>query len=115
MNYKVKKRKYGYFARRMERDIYNEYKEKNKRLPFKVAMRTTAETQFGFAERMHQKGNLIDYKGNTYFVKSASQKGLIVEKVRYGEVTKKDLAKPLFIPESEVQKHVQLHPLFSVD
>lgn len=115
MAYKVKPKSRYYYSERMRRDTIEDYKKRHRKLPLKVVSRVGTETAFNIPKRTHQKGNLVDYKGHTYFVKNSSQKGLTLERVRYSEITKQELAKPLFVPEKEVQRHVELHPMFSFD
>lgn len=110
MSYKIKRQNKHYYSERMQRDADEYYRKRGKRVPVKKEARIIFEGSLSLPEKIHTRGSLVKYKGKEYIVKKGSHKGIIVEELRSGEIGKKELAKPLFIPEKEVEKNVEYSP-----
>lgn len=105
--------------RKKEKPNYNRLYEETRQRQFKGKVPKSELFKEGLAEshkipkRIHESGRIIKYKGEDYVIVSSSNKGIVADKIRYAEITKKGEDR-VFIPESEVDTHVKPHAIYTL-
>jgi hypothetical protein len=101
MKFPIKRKKTNY-SEREEAEMFREYHGKP---PFREYPRTSARRTFKIAERLHTKGEFVDYHGEPHVITKVTKKGIYVS-----EFTKRedDLTalkhKGEFISEKRIRK-----------